>query len=81
MVRVLKPGGMLIFSTAITGGKPTIAWNALRNYSYEMIQEFCQGLNLVEEKFIDRQDVHFCAREELTTDPNLFDYYISCWRK
>ena len=40
MIRVLKPGGILIFTTTITGGKPSIAWNARRNYSYEMIREF-----------------------------------------
>ena len=81
MMRVLKPGGILIFSTAITGGKPSIAWNARRNYSYEMIRGFCEGMDLVEEKFIDRRAVRFCALEELTTDPAFFDYYIGCWRK
>jgi len=81
MIRVLKPGGILIFSAAITGGKPSIAWNARRNYSYEMIRGFCEGLDLVEEKFIDRRKACFCALEELTTDPALFDYYIGCWRK
>jgi len=81
MGRVLKRGGVLIFTTAITGGKPSIAWNARRNYSYEMIREFCNGMDLVEEKFFDRQGTRFCAREELTTDPILFDYYLGCWRK
>lgn len=81
MVRVLKPGGIIIFSAAITRGRPSIAWNARRNYSYEMIKGFCQGLVLAEEKFIDRRNVRFCEYEELTTDPTFFDYYIGCWRK
>lgn len=81
MVRVLKPGGLLIFSAAITGGPPIIAWNARRNYSYEMIQGFTEGLNLVEEKFIDRQRLRFCTLEEISIDRDLFDYYISCWKK
>jgi len=81
MVRVLKRGGMFIFTAAITGGKPSIAWNARRNYSYEMIREFCKGLDLVEEKFFDRQGRRFCTRQELSTDPILFDYYLGCWRK
>lgn len=81
MVRVLKPDGVLIFSAAITGAKPSIAWNARRNYNYDMIREFCKGLALVEEKFIDRGKTCFCALEDLTSDPPLFDYYIGCWRK
>ena len=81
MSRVLKPGGILIFSAAITGGQPSISWNARRNYSYKMIREFCEGLHLVEEKFIDLQGGRFCTLEELTTDSKLFDYYIGCWRK
>ena len=81
MIRVLKRDGIIIFTTAITGGKPSIAWNARRNYSYEMIRGFCEGLDMVEEKFFDRQGRRFCALEELTTDPILFDYYLGCWRK
>lgn len=81
MIRVLKSGGILIFTTAITGGKPSIAWNARRNYSYEMIRGFCEGLDLVEEKFYDLRALRHCTREELTTDPTFFDYYFGCWRK
>jgi len=81
IIRVLKPGGMLIFSTAITGGSPSIAWNARRNYSHQMIIAFCKELDLVEEKFFDRQRRCFCDLAELTTDPTLFDYYLGCWKK
>lgn len=81
MIRVLKPGGILLFTTAISGGEPSLAWNARRNYSYDMIREFCSVLDLVEEKFFDRQNLRLCARKELTTDPFLFDYYLGCWRK
>ena len=81
MIRVLKPGGLLVFSTAITGGEPTIAFNARRNYSYEMIRDLCHGLDYVEEKFINRRVASHCPLDEITTDPALFDYYIGCWRK
>ena len=81
MVRVLKPGGCLIFSTAITRAEPTIAFNARRNYNYAMIREFCRDLECIEEKFIDRRNKRFCLHDDLTTDPNLFDYYIACWKK
>ena len=43
-VRVLKPGGHLIFSTTITRARPAIGFNAHRIYSYEMLREFCAGL-------------------------------------
>ena len=81
MRRVLKPGGIIIFTISMTGREPSLAWNARRNYSYEMMKEFCDGLELVEEKFFDRRAVRYCTREELTTDPEFFDYYFGCWRK
>ncbi len=81
MIRVLKPGGILIFSTAITGTQPSIAFNARRNYNYEMIRSFCNGLDCIEEKFINRRDCNFCSLSDITTDPALFDYYIGCWIK
>ena len=81
MVRVLKPRGLLMFSTAITGGEPSIAFNARRNYSYEMIRDLCHSLDCVEEKFINLRDKSYCSREEITTDLTFFDYYIGCWRK
>ena len=81
MVRVLKPGGLLIFSTAITAAQPFIAFNARRNYSYKMIIDFCNDLDSVEEKFINRRKTNYCSLEEITADPKFFDYYIGCWQK
>lgn len=81
MIRVLKPGGHLIFSTAITRAHPSIAFNARRNYNYAMIKEFCQDLECIEEKFIDRHELRYCLHDDITTDPDFFDYYIGCWKK
>lgn len=81
MIRVLKPGGYLIFSAAITKAEPSIAFNARRNYSHAMIKEFCQSLECIEEKFIDHHNRKFCLYDDITTDPNLFDYYVGCWKK
>lgn len=81
MIRVLKPGGCLIFSTAITRAHPSIAFNARRNYSYAMIKEFCRSLEYIEEKFIDRRERRYCSHNDITTDPDSFDYYIGCWKK
>lgn len=81
MKRVLKPSGYLIFSTAITGGEPLIAFNARRNYNYKMIKDLCEGLKLIDERFIDRKNLRIISLEELTKEPCLFDYYIGCWEK
>lgn len=81
MIRVLRPSGLIIFSTAITGRQPSIAFNARRNYNYEMIREFCKGLDCIKEKFFNRRDLKFCSLDELTTEPTSFDYYLGCWEK
>jgi len=47
MSRVLKKGGSLIFSTAVTRHEPTLAFNAHRIYTVDMIRELCSGLECV----------------------------------
>lgn len=81
MVRVLKPGGRLIFSTLVTRGGPTIAFNAHRIYSLEIIQAFCQGLGLIEEKFYISQKNKFGPYEDVTTKLGEWDIYCGCWEK
>ena len=46
LVRVLAPGGTLIFVTPV--GKPKIEFNAHRIYSYEQIAEYFNKINLIE---------------------------------
>lgn len=46
-----------------------------------MIRDFCHSLDCVEEKFIKIGEKRYCSLEEITTDPNVLDYYIGCWRK
>jgi SAM-dependent methyltransferase len=81
MVRVLKPGGVLIFSTAISRATPSIAFNAHRIYSLEMIHEFCSGLDAVEEKFYSQAKDVFCLHEEISDLHAVWDIYCGCWRK
>ena len=50
MVRVLKPGGILIFLASITKGEPVIFFNRCRIYNYEMIQKLCEGMDCIDEK-------------------------------
>lgn len=81
MLRVLKPGGYLIFSVPITRAQPFIAFNARRNYNYAMVEECCRDMECIEEKFIDRHKMRYCLYEEITTYPDFFDYYVGCWKK
>lgn len=81
MIRVLKPGGHLLFSTTITNGAPVIAFNGHRIYSRRMLCELCAGLQLVEERFINHDIAGFCTPEQVTTTPNRWNVYVSCWRK
>jgi len=81
MIRVLKPGGHLIFSTTITRARPAIGFNAHRIYSYAILQNFCAGLLLSDEKFFSHRLKGFCPLEEVTVDPQGWDVYCGCWQK
>jgi SAM-dependent methyltransferase len=81
MIRVLKPGGHLIFTTTITRAQPCIAYNAHRIYSYEMLRAFCDNLICIEEKFYSHRIQGFCSWEEVSTEPNAWDVYCGCWQK
>ena len=81
MIRVLKPGGHLIFTTTITRAQPSIAFNAHRIYSYEMLRTFCANLICGEERFYSHKIGDFCSLEEVTVEPNVWDVYCGCWKK
>jgi SAM-dependent methyltransferase len=81
MLRVLKPGGHLIFSTTITRADPAIGFNAHRIYSYAMLYSLCTGLILKDEKYYSHRLKEFCSLEEITTDPQGWDVYCGCWQK
>lgn len=81
MVRVLKSGGHIIFSTTITRARPAIGFNAHRIYTYAMLRNFCAGLILSDEKFFSHRAKSFCPPEEITADPQGWDVYCGCWQK
>lgn len=81
MIRVLKPSGHLIFSTTITRGRPTLAFNGHRIYSYEMIHRLCRGLVLREETFYSRRAAEVGPITAVTDTPGEWDVYIACWQK
>jgi len=81
MVRVLKPGGHLIFTTTINRAKPSIAFNAHRIYSYEMLRQLCSDLEYVDEKFYSHKLRDFCSLDEVTKEKGVWDIYCGCWKK
>jgi SAM-dependent methyltransferase len=81
MIRVLKPGGHLVFTTTITRANPSIAFNAHRIYNHQMLRAFCVGLTCAEEKFYSHQKGDFCALEEVIDKPKWWDVYCGCWKK
>jgi len=81
MIRVLKPGGHLIFTAPIKSGLPILYFNAARAYNLETIRELCQGLNLVEEKFYSRDKKSFVQNPPPSNSFSSLGYYLGCWQK
>jgi Methyltransferase domain len=81
MIRVLKPGGILVFTTTITRAAPSVAFNAHRIYDQRMLRNFCAGLSCEEEKYYSHEKKDFCAFQEVTDKPKAWDVYCGCWKK
>lgn len=81
MVRVLKPGGHIVFTTGITRARPCIVFNAHRIYNYNMLREFCSDLICIDEKFFMRKIKKLGALDEITSDLGIWDSYFGCWQK
>lgn len=81
MIRVIKPGGALIFSTLITRGSPTIEFNAHRIYDLSVIRDFCGGLKLKEERYYISRKNRFGPFTEVTEAPTQWDIYCGSWIK
>jgi len=81
MIRVLKPGGHIVFTTHLTRATPSIVYNVHRNYDIQAIRNFCAQLECVDEKFYSHAIGNFCLFEQITTKPGKWDIYCGCWRK
>ncbi|MGI9032836.1 MAG: class I SAM-dependent methyltransferase [Acidimicrobiales bacterium] len=85
MLRVLKPGGRIIFTTTVRRGEPLLAFNAHRIYSFDLLRSLTSGLSCEEERFFSRSKGGFCALSELpltdSPDGGSWDVYCGCWRK
>jgi SAM-dependent methyltransferase len=81
MIRALRPGGWLVFSTTVTRGAPAIVFNAHRIYDVAMIERLCAGLEKVEERFFSLRARGPVSPAEVTTEPGVWDVYCGAWRK
>jgi SAM-dependent methyltransferase len=81
MVRILKSGGHLIFTTTLTKSQPSIGFNAHRIYSREMLRERCEGLVCMEEEFYSMTSQDTCSFEQITENAESWDVYCGRWRK
>jgi SAM-dependent methyltransferase len=82
MIRVLKPSGHIIFTTIINNSNTlTIAYNAHRIYTYEILKTFCKGLTSIEETFWNYKTRNWCSLEEVTHVRGEYALYCGCWRK
>jgi SAM-dependent methyltransferase len=81
MIRVLKPGGHLVFSTNITRARPSIAYNAHRIYSRELLRKRCEGLTPVAERFFSPSLGRSCTFDEVTNELQEWNVYCGCWSK
>ncbi len=85
MVRVLRPGGRLIFSTAVRGGEAVLAFNEQRIYTLDLIRSLAGAALVAEdERGYSRTLQRFCTFDELAVSepaPEPWDIYCGCWRK
>jgi SAM-dependent methyltransferase len=81
MARVLKPGGVLIFSTTLTTGRPCLVFNLHRIYNRDMLHAFCRPLVCRREAFFSHRYGSFCELSEVSSKPGLWDVYCGCWQK
>jgi SAM-dependent methyltransferase len=80
MTRVLRPGGVLIISTTITQGQPTIAFNAHRIYDKRAIDNLLSGLRVEKEAYVNT-DTGFCSYDQVDAKAGLWNVYCGLWRK
>jgi SAM-dependent methyltransferase len=85
MVRVLRPGGRLVFSTTLRNGEPALAFNEQRIYNIDLVHRLTKGLICEDERAYTRASQRFCAVDELPLEPPSYEswwhIYCGCWRK
>lgn len=81
MIRVLKPGGAMIFSTTLTAGPPCLVYNLHRIYTREILRELCRPLTREREAYFSHRSASFCDFDQISKTPGVWDVYCGCWTK
>jgi len=81
IIRVLRPGGRLIFSVPVTRGAPCLAFNSHRIFSRDLIWEWFAPLLPEREAYIKKRPGRWCTWEEVTEEMGNWDVYVACYRK
>jgi len=81
MRRVLRPGGLLVVTTSLTRGRPTLAFNAHRIYDLAAARALFPAMEPVDERFYSHSRASEVALEEVAHAPGDWDVYCACWRK
>jgi len=81
IIRVLRPGGRLIFSVPVTRGAPCLAFNSHRIFSRDLIWEWFAPLLPEREAYIKKRPGRWCTWEEVTDELGNWDVYVACYRK
>jgi SAM-dependent methyltransferase len=81
MIRVLRPGGVLILTTTISRAAPALCFNGHRIYSLEMLRRMFPETDVIEERFFSVNKKDWCKFEEVTTDFGAWDVYAACLKK
>ncbi len=82
MIRVLKPGGWLVFSTNIHRAETVIQFNAHRIYSKEhIVSWFADSCSLLCELYCKGPNWRFVPYEQVTNRLGRWNVYCGCWKK
>jgi len=81
MVRVLKPGGRLIFSTHIHRNETFIRFNADWIFSRAHIESWLEDCTLVQERFYRDPPNGWVSYKGVNTELARWDVYCGCWQK
>lgn len=82
MLRVLRPGGWLVFSTTIHRAETVIMFNAHRIYGLSQLSSwFTEPGSMISGRFFSRRLGAFVPYEQVTAGPQKWDVYCGCWEK